>query len=124
MMVNAEQPCQRYSGVTRHAGKWLVKLRHRGKDLTIGHYEDPREAAFAADFARYMLFGLEPERWHHNAAKPNFPLGNPSLEVRLTIIRCLLDAEVIARDVLRGRLHEYDAAVQQNYASEALAVRR
>lgn len=43
--MSTEQSCQRYSGVARHAGKWLVKLRHRGRDLTIGHYADPEDAA-------------------------------------------------------------------------------
>ena len=73
MVVNAEQTCQRYAGVTRHLGKWLVKLRYRGKDLTIGHYEDPQEAAYAADFARYMLLGLKPTHWHPKVVRPNFP---------------------------------------------------
>jgi hypothetical protein len=54
-MVNAQQPCRRYARVSRHLGKRLVKLRHQGRDLTIGHFEDPREAAHAADFVRYML---------------------------------------------------------------------
>ena len=76
-MIESEQPRRRYSGVTLHEGKWLVKLRYRGKDVTIGHfpYEYPEDAAQAADFARYILWGLNPERWHHNAAKPNFPPG-------------------------------------------------
>jgi hypothetical protein len=69
--MSAEQPCQRYSGVVGHAGKWLVKFRRNGRDLCIGHYEDPELAAWVADFARYMCFGLHPAKWHHRVGRPN-----------------------------------------------------
>ena len=109
--MNAEEPGRRYSGVTRHAGKWLVKLRHRGRDVTIGHYEDPEEAAYAGDFARYMLLGLRPTSWHANAARPNFP---PSHSYpRAPILSRLVSAQAIPVDVLRSRLVEYLAAADQ-----------
>ena len=98
-MIESEQPRRRYSGVTLHEGKWLVKLRYRGKDVTIGHfpYEYPEDAVQAADFARYILWGLNPERWHHNAAKPNFPPGRCWGLHRSIIIRRIADAEVVRR---------------------------
>ena len=106
--MNAEQPCRRYSGVTWHAKKWLVKFRCQGRDLNLGHYEDPEVAAWAADFARYLCFGLNPAMWHHNVGRPNHPpLANheyPRLFVALKLLRLTdLDAEV-----LRQRLAEYD----------------
>jgi hypothetical protein len=122
MMVSTEQPCQRYSGVTWHAGKWLVKLRHRGKDLTIGHYEDPEEAAVAADFTRYMLMGLNPANWYHNVARPNFPPRHPGDVVRGTVLRRLMSAQVVPLGVLLRHWAEYRAVLEQNAASEALGV--
>jgi len=112
MTTGTEQPLRRYSGITRHAGKWLVKLRNRGRDLTIGHYDDREEAAYAADFARYMLLGLKPTAWHPNAARPNFP---PSHSYpRASILSRLLAARAIPVDVLRSRLVEYYAAADHD----------
>ncbi len=119
-MVSTEQPCQRYSGVTWHAGKWLVKLRHRGKDVTIGHYEDPEEAAVAADFTRYMLMGLNPANWYHNVARPNFPPRRTGDVVRGTVLRCLMSAQVVPFGVLLRHLVQYHAVLEQNAASEGL----
>jgi hypothetical protein len=100
--VIAEQPCQRYAGVTRHLGEWLVKLRYRGKDLTIGHFEDPREAAYAADFTRYMLLGVKPAHWHRKVVRPNFPPSRSYL--RAPVLSRLVSARVVPSEVLRRRL--------------------
>jgi hypothetical protein len=118
MMVIAQQPCQRYSGVTRHLGKWLVKLRHRGRDLTIGHFEDPREAAYAADFVRYMLLGLKPTHWHAKVVRPNFPPNRSYL--RAPVLSRLVSARVVPTDVLRRRLAEYCAVADRNAACEVV----
>jgi hypothetical protein len=122
MMVNVKQPCQRYAGVTGHLGKWLVKLRHRGRDLTIGHFEDPREAAYAADFTRYILLGLKPTHWHPNTARPNFPPNRSYL--RAPVLSRLVSAHLVPTEVLRRRLAEYCAVADQNAASEAVGVGR
>jgi hypothetical protein len=119
MMVNAEQPYQRYFGVTRHLGKWLVKLRHRGRDLTIGHFEDPQEAAYAADFTRYMLLGLKPTDWHRKVVRPNFPPNRSYL--RAPVLSRLVSAQVVPTEVLRRRLAEYCVAADQgNVACETV----
>jgi hypothetical protein len=67
------KPKPPYRGITFHAGKWLVKLRHRGKDVTIAHMEHPEDAAWVADYARYILRGLNPACWGPKTMKPNFP---------------------------------------------------
>ena len=118
----AEQPCQRYAGVTWHLGKWLVKLRLRGQDLTIGHFDDPREAAYAADFTRYMLLGLKPTHWHPKVARPNFPPNRSYL--RAPVPSRLASAQVVSTDVLRRRLAEYCAVADQNAACEAVTAGR
>jgi hypothetical protein len=115
--VIAQQPCQRYAGVTRHEGKWLVKLRHRGRDLTIGHFDDPREAAYAADFTRYMLLGLKPTHWHPKVARPNFPPNRSYL--RAPVLSRVVSAQVVPTEVLGRRLAEYCAVADRDAASEA-----
>ena len=114
--MSAEQPCRRYSGVTWHAGKWLVKFRCKGKNLCVGHYEDPELAAWVADFARYMCFGLHPAKWHHRVGRPNFPPRTRDDFPRVVILFKLVEPEVLEPEILRGRLAEYDAAVEQNAA--------
>jgi hypothetical protein len=113
-LMNAEQPCQRYSGVTRHAGKWLAKFRHNGKDLNLGHYEDPERAAWAADFARYLCFGLNPAKWHPRVGRPNPPPCAGDDSPRRRIIRKLLGHANLPASLLVERLAEYDAVVGQN----------
>ncbi len=115
--MSVEQPCRRYSGVTWHAKKWLVKFRCRGRDLNIGHYEDAELAAWVADFARYMCFGLNPGHWHHRVGKPN---GSPRTRhdfPRVAIICKLVRLGVLPVDVLLARLVDYDAVVEQNATS-------
>lgn len=114
MSIDTEQPCRRYSGVTRHAGKWLVKLRYRGHDLTIGHYANPEDAAWAADFARYLLLGLHPGDWHPNIARPNSPPGHRWSVNRLFILRVISWYGVVPHDVLMRHWDEYKAAVDQD----------
>jgi hypothetical protein len=108
-----------YRGITSHGGKWLVKLRHRGKDVTIAHYEDPKDAAWAADFARYLLRGLDPACWGPKVAKPNFPPSDREGVNRAYIARCLVGAGVVSHDLLLRRWAEYDAAVRANRKGSA-----
>ena len=117
--MNVEQPCQRYSGVTRHEGKWLVKFRCKGRDLNLGHFEDPELAAWAADFARYMCFGLNPAMWHHRVGKPNFRPSPRDDFPRVLILSKLLQSGGLAPTILLARLAEYDAVVEQNVGSRA-----
>ncbi len=111
--MNAEQP-HRYSGVTRHEGKWMAKFRHCGKDLHFGHYDDPEVAARVADFARYMCFGINPAMWHHRVGKPNFPPGAGDDVPHAPILRKLLQTGVSEPKTLLARMAAYDAAVEQN----------
>jgi hypothetical protein len=113
--MNVEQPCkQRYSGVTWHEKKWLVKFRCNGKDLNLGHYKEPELAAWVADFARYMCFGLNPGHWHHNVGRPNFPPRTRLDFPRVLILRKLLQLKVLKPEILWARLADYDAVVEQN----------
>jgi hypothetical protein len=115
--MNGEQPCRRYSGVTWHAKKWLAKFRFNGRDLNLGHYDDPELAAWVADFARYMCFGLNPAMWHHRVGKPNFSPSARNDFPRVLILRKLLQSGGLTPNILLARLAEYDAVLEQNAAS-------
>lgn len=115
--MTVAQPCRHYSGVTWHANKWLVKFRCKGKDLTIGHYEDPELAAWVADFARYMCFGIKPAMWHHRVGRPNFPPSPRDDFPRALILQKLVDSGLVSIDKLQQRVAAFDAVVEQNAAS-------
>lgn len=117
--MNADQPSRHYSGVTRHAKKWLVKFRCGGRDVNLGHFKDPETAARVADFARYLCFGLKPVNWHVNVGRPNFPPSVTNDFSRVLIISTLLRRGAVQVDVLRARLAEYDAVATQNAVSFA-----
>ena len=114
--MNAGQPCQRYSGVTRHANRWLAKFRSNGRDLNLGHFEDPELAAWVADFARYMCFGLNPAMWHHQVGKPNFPPTTRDDFPRVLILQKLLESGLLSIDKLQERVAAFDAVVERKVA--------
>ena len=117
--MNATQPCQRYSGVTWHAKKWLVKFRCRGRDVNIGHFDNVERAAWTADFARYMCFGLNPGHWHHNVGRPNFPPCDRFIAPRVLVVGKLIQLNVLEPKTLKARMAEYDAVAEQNAACSA-----
>jgi hypothetical protein len=114
--MSAEQLCRRYSGVTWHAGKWLVKFRRDGRNLHFGHYEDLELAAWVADFARYMCFGLNPAKWYHRVGRPNSPPGYRDDFPRVVVLMKLVQLSVLQPETLQARLAEYDAVATQNTA--------
>ena len=107
---------QRYSGVTRHEGKWMAKFRHAGRDLNLGHYDNPELAARVADFARCMCLGINPAMWHPNVGRPNFSPRTDDDVPRRSILTMLLRQTSLSPGALFKRMEEYDAVVQQNSA--------
>ncbi len=114
--MNEEQP-HRYSGVTHHAGKWLAKFRHAGRDLNLGHYDTPEQAALAADFARYLCLGTNPAMWHPNVGRPNFSPRAYDDVPRRPLIAKLLRQTSLSPSALLKRMEEFDAVVEQNAGS-------
>ena len=108
MTVDTTRPSPPYSGITRHAGKWLVKFRHRRQDVTIGHYETADKAAWAADFVRYMLYGPRPSAWPPRVVRPNGPPRAAPLDC-LPILRQILCHQLLPAQILLRHLAEYDA---------------
>jgi hypothetical protein len=115
--MNETQPNQPYSGITRHAGKWLVKLRHRRQDVTIGHYEDPAEAAATADYLRYLLYGLRPTCWPARVAKPNGPPNTMPFD-HGPVLREIWRHRLVPFDTLLSRMVGYSADADE-YAKRA-----
>jgi hypothetical protein len=106
-------PPQKYTGIywrKRRPQGWQVRFSFKNKQVMLGYYDDPKIAAWVADFAKYLCFGLNPAKWHHNAAKPNFPPRNMDRYLRDRILRKLADNRVLRIDELQKRLAEYDAA--------------
>ncbi len=114
--MSTEQPCRRYSGVTWHAKKWLVKFRFKGRVLNIGHYEDRELAAWVADFARYVCYGLNPAMWHPRVGRPNFPPRTGFDFPRERILSKLWLLGGLGLETLLARWKEYKAVVEQNAA--------
>ena len=120
--MNAEQPRPRYSGVTCHEKKWLAKFRLKGRDLNLGHYEDPETAAWAADLARYLCYGLNPATWPPRVGRPNSPPIARYDHTRLFVIRMVRWATDLDSDLCRhigeyerlANRAEYDAFVEQD----------
>jgi hypothetical protein len=115
--MNAEKPCHRYSGVTRHEGKWMAKFRHAGRDLNLGHYDTPEQAALAADFARYLCLGINAAMWHPNVGRPNFSPRACDDVPRRTVLTKLLRQTALSPSALLRRMEEFDAAAEQNGGS-------
>ena len=114
----ATKPQRPYNGITWHAGRRLVKLRHRRVDMTIGHYERPEDAAWAADFARYLLRGINPACWGCKVIKPNFPPSDREEADRAQVLRRLFRGHV-SIDLIARHLGEYDAAARANREGSA-----
>jgi hypothetical protein len=88
----------------------FVKLK--GTVIFLGDYREEIDAAWVADFVKYMAYGVDPHAWPRrtNACKPpNFPpTVNHSVNrqdiLRILFVRGILDAATIA-----ARLKAYDA---------------
>lgn len=46
-----------YRGVSWYGGKWIARLRVKGKQLHLGCFDDPKEAARAYDKAALKYYG-------------------------------------------------------------------
>ena len=102
-----------YSGVSlcRRTNRWQAYAHlgsHALAKIWLGRFDNPELAAWVADFARYLCFGLNPVTWHHNAGVPNFPPLATNEYLRSEVIRKLLRKTKLDVELLRSRLVEYD----------------
>ena len=79
--------------------------------MNLGHYDYPELAAWVADFARYLCFGLNPGHWHPNVARPNSPPSTRDDFPRVVIVSKLLRNGILTADTLFKRMAEYEAIV-------------
>ncbi|MGA2067754.1 MAG: hypothetical protein ABSG86_22490 [Thermoguttaceae bacterium] len=113
------KPKPPYRGITWHAGKWLVKLRHNRRDVTIGHCTRAEDAAWVADYARYILRGLNPACRGPKTMKPNFPPRESEYVNGWGINWRLIGAGAISLELARDRAREYYAAARANCEGSA-----
>jgi hypothetical protein len=69
-----------YKGVSFNGGKWEARIRHEGKRIHLGRFDDPVEAAWMYDAATKLL--------NQEFAGPNFPKQPtpPHIEVQLRYV--------------------------------------
>jgi hypothetical protein len=103
-----------YSGIYwqkgKHAWRVLIRCRAAMKGIHFGYYDDPADAAWVADFARYMIFGVDVRNWHFTAGRPNFPPRGNNNVARAAIVHKLLSRNVLRADKLHRNLLQYDAS--------------
>ena len=72
----------RFHGVQRKRGASRKKpfeawFKFRGKQISLGCYEHEGNAAWAADYARYLVYGCDPLRdWPVDSVPNFFPARN------------------------------------------------
>jgi hypothetical protein len=92
----------------------LAKFRHAGRDINLGHYDEPETAARVVDFARYLCFGLNPANWHINVGRPNFPPCVRNDFSRVDVVAKLLHQAKVSPSLLQTRLVEHDRAALEH----------
>ncbi len=116
-----KQACHRYHNVWRDPRRknakrpYVAWVKHQGRVLRLGSFADEADAAWAADFARYLLWGLDYARWPQDGTKPksppNFmPAENPRVN-RQAILRKLFSAKVLDSSTMYRGLSAFNLAV-------------
>jgi hypothetical protein len=109
-----------YRGVTPEGNHFRASVKIGGQRYWLGSYKVAAEAAWYADFARYMLFGLDTTAWprprcrrYHGGRprqKPNFPPCRTYLGMQNYVLRILFCHGLLDRPTMEARRKEYDAA--------------
>ena len=103
----------RFHGVQRKTGAKREKpfeawFKADGKQISLGCYEKESNAAWGADYARYLMWGCNPLRDWPADAEPNFfparnPAGSPAMIERIVYRNCL-----ITHEKMQSRRAEYE----------------
>jgi hypothetical protein len=94
----------------KHRRAWRASIYWRGRAVYLGCYRDEELAAWVVDFARYLLYGLNPAAWHFNSGKPNGPPRLRDDYPRVLVLKRLANA--LPADSLRERLQKFDSLVR------------
>lgn len=105
-----------FNGVNKHYGKYSAHLYHAGYNWRLGSYDAPEHAAWVVDFAKYMLLGMNPAKWHPNVARPNFPPGYRDDFPRALAIQHILEKGIMIPAILEQRLKMYDDYLNEREA--------
>jgi hypothetical protein len=103
---------KQFSGVSWHVHRkaWRVGFRFQNVDVYFGCFRDLDTACWVSDFARYLLFGLNPANWHVKVGRPNAPPHLRDDFPRVLILRKISDLGVLSQENLSERLAAFDAA--------------
>lgn len=88
-------------------------VKTNGRLIPLGRYKTPMEAVLAADFARYILWGIDPTKWYvdsrHRVSKPPnaVPSGNLPFN-RQEILRKLFRCGSLRLDTMAANVAAYD----------------
>jgi hypothetical protein len=109
-------PSSQYRNVFPHKNMWRATGYWHGKTFWLGYWRSEMMAAWVADFASYILYGVDVAQWHHLAKKPNFlPTVRKivgSEKQGDMIVRKLLDKGYISSELARARLADYDRVAE------------
>ena len=102
----------KYPGVQTKPGakrtrRFEAYIKVRSKKISLGCFKYEGNAAWAADYARYLLWGVDVKRWPATTGLPNFfPARNPggSPEVIETIV---FRHGLVSRDKFMSHQAEY-----------------
>jgi len=112
--VRKRQEGAKYRGVYRdHDGVFIAWLATGGRKIQLGRFHEKIDAALAADFARYILWGPDPRKWYndgrHRVSNP--PNTIPRTDVpfdRQSILRKLLASRAVDAVTMANNLAAYD----------------
>jgi hypothetical protein len=107
------KPATKHTGVSWHKVRkaWRVSVFWKRKHIYLGCYRDEELAAWVADFARYLFYGMEPAKWHQNVGRPNGPPRHRADYPRFLLLTRL--SPHIEADVLADKVARYDAVVRE-----------
>ena len=121
---------RKYKGVQEHSDRKRGKrywawVKVDGNLIQLGRYRFAENAAWASDYARYILFGLDYDHWGGTGRgrrpdPPNFPpLPNKNVSGP-RILHVLFCKGLIGLNLMRASAAAYDAAAKDNVANGVL----
>ena len=104
-----------YSGVCwdKKRREWSIKVCVKGKTINFTPQDELDLAVWISDFARYMVWGLDLNAYHHLAGKPTRSPSERFDYPRAGVLSKLVDASVVPDGVLAERLRQYDEVVRK-----------
>ena len=109
-MQTEQKSPRRWVGVSYHKRiqKYRAAFRYRDRDLHLGYFRNPELAAWAVDFARYLLVGINPRSYHPKMGRPNLPPHVRDDYPRSAVLQRLVALNLLAPNQLAERIAQFD----------------